>query len=81
MIELGIFGWMLRLCFRTALLVWAARLAMTGNSRPVRAAAVLALPVIAVAVYLGNGVFAAPIWNAMFWFCVGILVLAQLVAA
>jgi len=76
-VELGILGWFLSFCLRAMFLIWALRLVRTGNSHSIRAAALLALPVMGLALYQGNGVFAAPIWNAMFWFCVGILVMAQ----
>ena len=76
-LELGIFGWLLSLVLRLALLAWAARLVFKGQTRAVRAAGVLALPVMAIGAYVGNGVFAPPIGAAYYWFCVAVLAMAQ----
>lgn len=77
-IEIGIIGWALSLALRIGLLVWAGALALTGGTRTVRAVGVLALPVMALSVQQGNGVFAVPIWSAYFWFCVALMALARL---
>lgn len=76
-LELGMFGWLFSMALRLALFLWSARLALTGRSRTVRVAAVLALPVMAFGVYQGNGVFAHPVAASYYWFCVALLAMAQ----
>jgi hypothetical protein len=76
-LELGMFGWLLSLAMRVALFFWSIKLAVAGRTRTVRVAAVLALPVMALGVYQGNGVFAAPVGVSYFWFCVALLAMAQ----
>lgn len=76
-IELGIIGWVLSLGMRLALLVWAGSLTLNGGSPRVRAVGVLALPVMALSVQQGNGVFAVPFWAVYFWFCVALMAMAR----
>jgi len=76
-IELGIIGWVLSLGMRLALLGWAGSLTLTGGSPRVRAVGVLALPVMALSVQQGNGVFAVPVWAVYFWFCVALMAMAR----
>ena len=76
-LELGVFGWALNLLMRVAMLWWALSLLVRGASRSIRAAAVLVLPIMALAVHQGNGVFAPPVGAVYFWFCVAILAMAQ----
>lgn len=76
-LELGMFGWLFSLALRVALLFWSMKLAVAGCTRAVRVAAVLALPVMALGAYQGNGVFAAPVGASYYWFCVALLAMAQ----
>lgn len=76
-LELGMFGWLISLAMRVALFLWSARLVTSGCTRPIRVAAVLALPVMASGMYLGNGVFAPPVGASYYWFCVALLAMAQ----
>lgn len=76
-LELGMFGWLFSMALRVALLAWAAKLAFKGRTRAVKAAGVLALPVMALGVYQGNGVFAPPVGAAYYWFCVALLGMAE----
>lgn len=76
-LELGMFGWLISLAMRVALLFWSMKLAVAGRTRAVRVAAVMALPVMALGVYQGNGVFAAPVGAMFYWFCVALLAMAQ----
>ena len=76
-LELGIVGWALSLGMRVGLLLWAGALMLTGGSRAVRLAGVLALPVMAVGVLQGNGVFAVPLAAIYYWFCVAVMAMAR----
>lgn len=76
-LELGMFGWLFSLAMRVALFFWSAKLAVNGRTRSVRVAAVLALPVMALGMYVGNGVFAPPVGATYYWFCVALLAIAQ----
>jgi hypothetical protein len=76
-LELGMFGWLFSQAMRVALFLWSAKLALNGRTRTVRVAAVLALPVMALAMYQGNGVFAPPVGATYYWFCVALLAMAQ----
>ena len=77
MLELGLLGWGLSMFMRLALLFWAGTLAMKGRTRTVRVAAVLALPIMALAVQQGTGVFAPPFLAVYYWFCVALLAMAE----
>jgi hypothetical protein len=76
-LELGMFGWLFSQAMRVAIFFWSAKLAMNGRTRSIRLAAVLALPVMALGMYQGNGVFSPPIGAAYYWFCVALLAMAQ----
>ena len=76
-LELGILGWTFSLLMRVALLWWAIGLLGRGANRTIRAAAVLVLPIMALALHQGTGVFAPPFIASYFWFSVAILALAQ----
>ena len=76
-LELGMFGWLFSLAMRVALFLWSVKLASTGHTRTIRVAAVLALPVMALGMYQGNGVFAPPVGASYYWFCVALLAMAQ----
>jgi len=76
-LELGLFGWMLSLGLRATLLLWAAALLMGGRTRAARTAAMLALPVMALAVHQGSGVFGASFTPVYYWFCVALLAMAE----
>ena len=76
-IELGIIGWALSLGLRVGLVLWAGALVLSGGLRTVRAVGVLALPVMALGVQQGNGVFAVPLWSVYFWFCVALMAMAR----
>lgn len=76
-LELGMFGWLISLAMRVVLFFWSAKLAVRGRTRTVRVAAVLALPVMALGMYVGNGVFAPPVGAVYYWFCVALLAMAQ----
>ncbi len=76
-IELGMFGWLFSLAMRAALFLWSAKLVLGGRTRTVRVAAVLALPVMGLGMYAGNGVFAHPFAATYYWFCVALLAMAQ----
>jgi hypothetical protein len=76
-LELGMFGWLISLVMRVALFFWSTKLALSGRTRTIRLAAVLALPVMALGMYVGNGVFAPPVGATYYWFCVALLAMAQ----
>lgn len=76
-LELGMFGWLFSLAMRVAMFFWAVKLALKGRTRSVRVAGVLALPVMALGMYVGNGVFAPPVGGTFYWFSVGLLAMAQ----
>lgn len=76
-LELGIFGWLFSQLMRIALFLWSAKLALSGSARTIRLAAVLALPVMALGMYVGNGVFSPPIGASYYWFCVALLAMAH----
>ncbi len=76
-LELGIIGWVFSLAMRLALLAWAMSLLTKVSTHASRLAVVIALPTIAYGVWVGNGVFAVPLANFYFWFCVALLAMAQ----
>lgn len=76
-LELGIVGWIFSSAFRTALLVWVIWLLRPYASESGRWAVALAFPTIAYSFWVGNGVFAPPLTNAVFWFCVSLLGMAH----
>ena len=76
-LELGIVGWFFNLAFRTALLTWIIWLLRPYASGSSRWAVALAFPTIAYSFWVGNAVFAPPLTNAFFWFCVSLLGMAQ----
>lgn len=76
-LELGIVGWIFSMALRLALLFWSWSLTKNARTHSVRLAAVLALPVMAHGVYVGNGVFLAPVGACYYWFCVAILSMAH----
>lgn len=76
-LELGVLGWLISLAMRVAFFFWATLLVTRGRTRTVRVAAVLALPVMALGMYVGNGVFAPPVGAVYYWFCVALLAMAQ----
>lgn len=76
-LELGMFGWLFSQAMRVALFLWSAKLAFNGRTRNVRVAGVLALPVMALGMYQGNGVFAPPVGATFYWFCVALMAMAQ----
>jgi hypothetical protein len=76
-LELGSFGWMLSLSMRLAIFLWAASLSLQGRTRAIRAVAMLALPVTALAIQQGNGVFGASFAPVYYWFCVALLAMAE----
>jgi hypothetical protein len=59
------------------LLIWAVSLARRGKTRDIRTAAVLALPVMALGVYEGNGLFGGLFAPVYYWFCVAALAMAE----
>jgi hypothetical protein len=76
-LELGIIGWVIGTLLRVAVLGWAIQLLVTGRTRMVRLAAVLALPFAALALYQGQGVFAPTYHAVVFWFGVALLAMAE----
>ena len=76
-LELGILGWLLSETMRIALFYWSVKLCLKGLTHNVRVAGVLAMPEMALGLYLGNGVFSPPIGAVYYWFCVALLSLAQ----
>jgi len=76
-LELGVIGWVLSVCMRIGLLIWAGSLALAGRARAVRVAGVLALPVMALGVQQGTGVFAVPLSAVYYWFCVAVMAMAR----
>lgn len=76
-LELGIVGWIFSLAFRTAIFVWIIWLLRPYASESSRWAVALAFPTIAYSFWVGNGVFAPPLTNAFFWFCVSLLGMAH----
>jgi hypothetical protein len=76
-IELGVIGWATSLAMRMAFAIWAVTLALRGATATVRAGAVIALPVVVLGVWQGNGVFAPPLAAAFYWFAVAVLALAE----
>lgn len=76
-LELGWIGWALSLFMRVSILFWSVKLSMKGVSRSVRAVAVIAMPIVALGAYQGNGVFGVPLSSAYYWFCVAMLCMAE----
>jgi hypothetical protein len=76
-LELGIVGWAISLSMRIGLLFWAAFLILRGRSHEARLAGVVALPLMALGVQQGNGVFATPLANTYYWFCVAMMAMAR----
>ena len=76
-LELGVIGWIFGLAFRTALLIWIVWLLRPYASGSSRWAVALAFPTIVYSFWVGNGVFAAPLANVFFWFCVSLLSMAH----
>lgn len=76
-IELGVIGWSISLAMRAVFLYWALSLALTGATVSTRVAGVFALPIVALGLHQGNGVFAVPLAAAYYWFCIAILAMAQ----
>jgi len=76
-LELGMLGWFFSQAMRIVFFLWAAKLAFKGLTHTVRVVGVLALPVMALGMYQGNGIFAPPIGAAYYWFCVALLAMAQ----
>lgn len=76
-LELGIIGWILSILMRAALTFWSVRLLTIGASLDVRALALAAVPFMAFGFYSGNGVFAATYMAVCYWFCVGLLAMAE----
>jgi hypothetical protein len=76
-IELGVIGWAASIAMRASFLFWSLNIALKGATMRVRAAGVLALPVVALGLYQGNGVFAVPLAAAYYWFCIAVLAMAQ----
>ena len=76
-LELGILGWALSLLMRAAMLWWALDLLGQGASRTIRAVAMFVLPVMALAMLQGNGVFTPPLNTAFFWFSAALLGMAH----
>lgn len=75
-IELGIFGWIISLAFRLSIFACALFMVLKGRTAESRGAAILALPTMALGIYVGSGIFAPPIGAAFYWFCVALLVMA-----
>lgn len=76
-LELGIIGWALSLGMRVGLLIWAGSLILSGRTHAARMAGVLALPVMALGVQQGNGVFSPPLATVFYWFCVALMAMAR----
>lgn len=76
-LELGWLGWMMTFLLRVVVLVWSLRISIGGPTPAIRAAGLLALPFMALAVYQGHGVFAPPIQSAMFWGSLALLCMAS----
>lgn len=76
-LELGILGWVLSLAMRVGFFLWSVKLLRVGHLHTVRLAAVIALPVMALGVQQGSGVFATPIGASFYWFCVALLSMAH----
>jgi len=76
-LELGIVGWLISLSLRISFLVWSLALLLGARGRSPRAAGLIALPVMALGVHSGNGIFAPPIAPSFYWFCVALLAMAR----
>lgn len=76
-LELGMFGWMISLVMRITFFFWAGILSLKGQTRNVRVAGVMALPIMALSIQLGNGIFSPPVGAVYYWFCVALLSMAQ----
>jgi hypothetical protein len=76
-LELGVVGWLLSLAMRVSLLLWAVTLFLGSRSRAARLAGVVAFPLMALGVQQGNGVFAVPLANVYYWFCVALMAMAR----
>ena len=76
-LELGWIGFALSMSFRVMMVLWAAALFFQSRSVPSRVAVLLALPFLLLGVYLGNGVFSASYMAVIYWFCCGLLAMAQ----
>jgi hypothetical protein len=76
-LEIGIVGWLLSVCLRLGLLIWATSLALRSKTSVGRWVGVLALPVMALGVQNGSGVFAVPLAAVYYWFCVALMAMAR----
>lgn len=76
-LELGVVGWLSGLLLRGVLLFWSMSLCWKGKDQAVRAAGVMAAPIMAMGLYVGGGVFAPPLGSAFYWLAVGLLGMAQ----
>jgi hypothetical protein len=72
-LELGWIGLILSLSLRVSFLLWSIHLLLCGATVTARIAALTALPVMALGVHQGQGVFAAPYVAASYWLCVTLL--------
>lgn len=76
-LEIGIVGWLLSVFMRIGLLIWAVSLALRGKTFTVRWVGVMALPIMALGVQNGSGVFAVPLAAVYYWFCVALMAMAR----
>lgn len=76
-LELGSVGWAISLAMRISLLLWSLQLSFGTRQHHSRAIGLLALPLMALGVHQGNGVFAAPVFSAYYWFCVALMAMAR----
>lgn len=76
-LELGVLGALCSFAMRVSMLVWSFIILGRGKTREIRSICVLVLPVMALGVYVGNGVFSPPVGAAYYWFCVALLGMAQ----
>ncbi|MDX2257895.1 MAG: hypothetical protein NW205_03160 [Hyphomicrobiaceae bacterium] len=76
-LELGSIGWGLSMLLRIAILAWVLQLVVSGRSRAIRLVGILALPFAALALYQGQGVFAATYQAVAFWFVVAVVAMAE----
>ncbi len=76
-LETGLIGWFLSILVRVSLVIWSLRLTFRGTTQAVRIVGILAVPVMALGLYTGYGVFAPPYTMVGYFFIVGAMIVAQ----
>ena len=75
-LELGIVGWIISLFMRSIAFASSIYIAIKGKTGDIRSAGVLAMPVLSLGLYVGNGVYAPPLGAAAYFFFLAIVLVA-----